>query len=80
MERIEVKVIHDKIIDWIKDWFKDKNGPAIVGISGGKDSTICAALLAEALGSDRVIGVMMPNGEQKDINDSKKVCELLGIN
>ena len=79
MERIEVKVIHDKIIDWIKDWFKYKNGPAIVGISGGKDSTICAALLAEALGSDRVIGVMMPNGEQKDINDSKKVCELLGI-
>ena len=45
MNRIEVKVIHDKIIDWIKDWFKDKNGPAVVGISGGKDSTICAALL-----------------------------------
>ena len=79
MNRIEVKVIHDKIIDWINDWFKDKNGPAIVGISGGKDSTICAALLAEALGKERVIGVMMPNGEQKDINDSKKVCELLGI-
>lgn len=79
MEHIEVKVIHDKIIDWIKDWFKDKNGPAVLGISGGKDSTICAALLTEALGKERVIGVMMPNGEQKDINDSKKVCELLGI-
>ena len=71
--------IHEHIVEWIKDWFKDKTGPAVIGISGGKDSTVCAALLAEALGKDRVVGVMMPNGVQMDIEDSVKVCELLGI-
>ena len=71
--------IHEHIVEWIKDWFKDKTGPAVLGISGGKDSTVCAALLAEALGKDRVIGVMMPNGVQTDIDDSKKVIEFLGI-
>ena len=70
---------HDVIIRWIKDWFKDKAGPAVLGISGGKDSTVCAALLAEALGSDRVIGVMMPNGVQSDIDDSHKVVDFLKI-
>lgn len=45
----------------------------------GKDSTVCAALLAEALGPERVIGVMMPNKVQADLNDSVKVCELLRI-
>lgn len=79
MMQLHAKVAHDKIIDWIKDWFKDKNGPAVIGISGGKDSTICAALLAEALGPDRVIGVQMPNGVQKDISDSDKVFEATGI-
>jgi len=71
--------ISTEIIIWIKKWFFNKSGPAVIGISGGKDSTVCAALLVKALGKDRVIGVMMPNGEQKDIDDSKKVCELLGI-
>lgn len=70
---------HDIIIRWIKDWFKDKTGPAVLGVSGGKDSTVCAALLAEALGSDRVIGVMMPNGVQSDIDDSHKVVDFLKI-
>lgn len=74
-----MKDIHDKIIVWIKNFFKDKKGPAVIGISGGKDSTICAALLTEALGPERVVGVMMPNGIQKDISDSKKVIEVLGI-
>ena len=68
------------VIQWIKDYFKDNHdGKVIIGISGGKDSTICAALCVEALGADRVIGVMMPNGRQKDIDDSRKVCEILGI-
>lgn len=71
--------IHEHIVEWIKDWFKNKTGPAVLGISGGKDSTVCAALLAEALGKDRVVGVMMPNGVQMDIDDSKKVIEFLGI-
>ena len=74
------KVTKDCIL-WIKNWF-EKNGPgcnAVIGISGGKDSTIVTKLCVEALGADRVIGVMMPNGVQKDISDSIKVCKLLGI-
>ena len=67
-------------INWIKNYFKDNpDGKAIIGISGGKDSTIAAALCVEALGADRVVGVMMPQGHQTDINDSKEVCECLGI-
>lgn len=73
------KIQHDTIIEFIKDFFADKKGPAVIGISGGKDSTVCAALLAEALGPERVIGVMMPNEEQSDIGDSMKVVETLGI-
>ena len=71
----------DNIVDWIRDWFKE-NGPeanAVIGLSGGKDSTIVAALLVKALGKDRVVGVLMPNGIQKDISDSKEVAEFLGI-
>jgi NAD+ synthase len=68
------------VIQWIKDYFKDNSeSKAIIGISGGKDSTICAALLVEALGADRVVGVMMPNGSQIDIADSARVCQTLGI-
>lgn len=70
------------IIDEIKHYFADnghRDTKAIIGISGGKDSTIAAALLVRALGADRVIGVMMPEGTQKDIEDSLNVCELLGI-
>ena len=71
----------ENITAWIKEWF-DNNGPkasAVIGLSGGKDSTIVAALLVRALGKDRVVGVLMPDGEQKDIDDSKKVAEILGI-
>lgn len=70
-----------KIIMWIQTWFME-NGPtanAVIGISGGKDSTIVAKLLVDALGKDRVIGVMMPNGVQPDISDSERVIEFLGI-
>ncbi len=68
------------VIQWIKDYFKDNtDGKVIIGISGGKDSTIVAALCVEALGADRVIGVLMPNGTQSDIQDSYKVCNFLGI-
>ena len=81
MESFNASAQIDNITAWIRDWFEN-NGPkanAVIGISGGKDSTIVAALLVKALGKDRVVGVMMPNGEQKDISDSQKVCELLGI-
>ena len=69
------------IVLWIQKWF-DKNGPdcnAIVGISGGKDSAVVAALCCLALGKDRVIGIKMPNGNQKDIEDANKVIDHLGI-
>ena len=67
-------------IQWIQEYYKDNpDGKAIIGISGGKDSTIAAALCVEALGADRVIGVLMPNTVQNDIDDSIRVCDLLGI-
>lgn len=71
----------NSIVEWIRDYFKE-NGDgcnAIVGISGGKDSTVVAALCVEALGKDRVVGVLMPNGEQYDIADSLQVCDFLQI-
>ncbi len=74
------KVTKD-IIKWIQEWF-DTNGKgcnAVLGISGGKDSSVCAALCAKALGKDRVIGVLMPNGEQGDIDVARALCEHLGI-
>ncbi|MBR0400635.1 MAG: NAD(+) synthase [Mogibacterium sp.] len=67
--------------EWIRNWF-EANGPgcnAIVGISGGKDSSIAAALCCEALGSEHVIGVLMPNGEQSDIDMAMMLVEHLGI-
>lgn len=68
------------VIQWIRDYFKDNHdGKVIVGISAGKDSTITASLCVEALGADRVIGVLMPNGRQSDIDDSHRVCKILGI-
>ena len=68
-------------IAWLQQWFHEngKDCNAVIGISGGKDSTVAAALCVKALGPDRVIGVLMPNGEQHDIKDSYRVCELLGI-
>ena len=75
------KKVTKELIEWVKDWFLNngKDCNAIIGISGGKDSTVTAALCVKALGKDKVIGVLMPNGEQKDISDSIKVCEILGI-
>ena len=73
--------IKDEVVLWIRNFFLE-NGPncnAVIGISGGKDSSIVAALLVEALGKERVIGVLMPNGEQADIQDSYDVCKLLDI-
>jgi len=69
-------------IAWIKNWFENESGGAkgiIVGISGGKDSTTVAKLCCEAIGKERVFGVMMPNGVQKDISYSEEIIKLLGI-
>ena len=75
-----IKVKND-IVQWIKNWF-DENGNncnAVIGISGGKDSSVVAALCVEALGKDRVIGVLMPNGKQNDIGYAYDLCAHLGI-
>ena len=73
--------VKDQCVQWIRDWFEEngKGCNAVLGISGGKDSSVCAALCVEALGKDRVIGVTMPNGVQPDIDDSIKLINHLGI-
>ena len=77
----DAKKVKNEIVKWIQDFFyengKDRN--AVVGISGGKDSSVVAALCVEALGKDRVIGVLMPNGEQSDIDMAYKLVDHLGI-
>lgn len=77
----DAKKVKDDVVTWIKDWFNEngKDCNAIVGISGGKDSSVCAALCVEALGKDRVIGVLMPKGEQFDIDMSRLLVAHLGI-
>ena len=77
----DARKVKDRCVAWIRDFF-EQNGPgcnAVVGISGGKDGSIVAAMCVEALGKDRVIGVLMPNGEQPDIDYSHKLVEHLGI-
>lgn len=75
-----IKVKND-CVQWIRDFFEEngKGCNAVVGISGGKDSSIVAALCAEALGKDRVIGVLMPCGEQADIDMAQLLVDTLGI-
>ncbi len=71
----------NQCIEWIRRWFEENGSgcSAVLGISGGKDSSVAAALCAKALGAERVIGVLMPQGEQFDIDYSHELCELLGI-
>lgn len=77
----DAKKVKDECVQWIRDFF-EKNGKgcnAVVGVSGGKDSSVVAALLAEALGKDRVIGVLMPCHAQSDISYSELLVRHLGI-
>lgn len=81
MSKFNAKAVKDEIVSWIRNWFEEngKNCNAVVGISGGKDSSVVAALCVEALGRDRVFGVLMPDGEQNDIEDAYKLIRFLGI-
>ena len=77
----DAKKVKDQCVAWIQKFFEE-NGPgcnAVLGISGGKDSSIAAALCVEALGKDRVIGVLMPCGEQHDIDMAYLLVNHLGI-
>jgi NAD+ synthase len=78
----DAKKITPQIIRWIADFF-DRNAPpgtkAVIGVSGGKDSSVVAALCAAALGKDRVLGVLLPQGEQHDIDVAYELCRTLDI-
>ena len=71
----------EECVAWIRDFFAEngRDCNAVVGISGGKDSSVVAALCIKALGKDRVIGVLMPCGEQSDIDMAKLLVSHLGI-
>lgn len=73
--------VKEQCVAWIREFFEQngKDCNCIIGISGGKDSSVAAALCVEALGKERVIGVLMPNGEQADIDMAEKLVEFLGI-
>lgn len=81
MSMFDVEKVTADLLDWTRAWFEEngKGCKAVIGISGGKDSSVCAAICAKALGVDRVLGVLMPDGVQRDIDDSIRVCDHLGI-
>ena len=73
--------VRDEIVEWIRGWFTENGAGcnAVLGISGGKDSSVTAALFVRALGAERVMGVLMPNGEQQDIQVSRDLVRHLNI-
>lgn len=75
-----MKEVYGGIVSFLKNYQERTHVKGyVLGISGGKDSTIVAKLLVDAIGKENVLGVLMPNGEQKDISDSIRVCDFLGI-
>lgn len=81
MNNFDALTVKNQIVAWIREFFKINGAGcnAIVGVSGGVDSSVVAALCVEALGKDRVVGVLMPKDIQKDINASYQLCNHLGI-
>ena len=81
IEGFDAAAARDKLIDELKNLGREEGfSKVVIGISGGKDSTVCAALCARAFGPENVYGIMMPDGVQADIEDSKLVCASTGIN
>ena len=81
MYNFDAKKVAENLVKWLRDYFNNNGQPinAVVGCSGGKDSTVVLAALTKAIGPERIYAVLMPNGEQADIDDSYKVCEFLGL-
>ena len=78
--RFDAPAVRDRLVQKIRSLAETQGfSRVVIGISGGKDSTVTAALCARALGPENVYGVMMPDGEQKDLRDSERVCASLGI-
>lgn len=78
----DAEKVANEVIDWVRTYFENNASPetkAVIGISGGKDSSVAAAVCVRALGRDRVIGVLMPQGEQADIAFSRLLVDTLGI-
>lgn len=80
MYEFNAERVHDDCVQWVRKWFREngRDCNAVIGMSGGKDSTIAAAICAEAIGEHRVIGVAIPDSGQGD-NEAKEICEYLGI-
>lgn len=79
---MNIKDIVNERVNRIRDWYENESGGSeglILGISGGKDSSVVAALCSKAIGKDNVLGVIMPNGVQKDIDYAYGICDFLGI-
>ncbi|MDR0571120.1 MAG: NAD(+) synthase [Clostridiales Family XIII bacterium] len=77
----DAKQVKNQLVEWVREYFEEngKDAMAVVGISGGKDSSVVAALCSEALGRERVLGLLMPRGEQPDIDVALALVEHLGI-
>lgn len=81
-KHFNAEAVTNYIVDGLRQWAENTgagNAPMVLGISGGKDSTVVAALCVRAFGPERVVGVLMPNGYQSDIDDAYAVCKFLGI-
>lgn len=71
------------VVQGIRDYFtKCGLKRAVLGLSGGLDSTVCAVLLADALGKENVFGISMPSKytSVESKSDAEKLAKNLGIN
>lgn len=81
MYNFDAKKVKDDLVLWLRNYYNNNGNPlnAVVGCSGGKDSSVVLAALVEAIGTERIYPILMPNGTQSDIEDSYKICDLLGL-